>query len=191
VTAEADRLDSIRHDPKDLLDEIKWHLLRYDALRLSLATRGSLILSANALIATGATVLAGQRTSNTAVGLLLTAGTILTLTLIGISVSYATSAVINVRPWRRSHGDRIPLAMVYDAGDTNRNTASFEEFSKLFNQINDTDAAGYALSNLWRMIVSYQIRYIRLRSAIHLLFASLWLFLLTIAIQLTVSHLSL
>jgi hypothetical protein len=191
VTSEAERLSSIQREPKDLLSEIKWHLLRYDTLRLSLASRGALILSANALVATGATVLAGQRASNTAVGLTLTAGTILTLILIGVSVSYATSAVINIRPWRKSYGNSVPLAMVYDASDTNKSVASFEEFAGLLSQISETDAANHAASNLWRVIVSYQIRYTRLRIAIHLLFMSLWLFLLTIAVQLTYSHLSL
>lgn len=190
MTSETEKFESRRREPKDLLSEIKWHLLRYDALRLSLASRGALILSANALVATGATILAGQRASNTAAGLTLTAGTILTLILIGVSVSYATSAVINIRPWRKSYGNCVPLAIFYDAGDTRRNVASFDEFSEMFNQASDADAVGYATSNLWRIIVSYQTRYTRLRTSIYLLFASLWLFLLTIAVQLAYSHLS-
>jgi hypothetical protein len=191
VTSEAEGLSSIQREPKDLLDEIRWHLLRYDTLRLSLASRGALILSANALVATGATVLTGQRAPNSEVGLTLMAGTILTLILIGVSVSYATSAVINVRPWRKSYGHGVPLAMVYDASDTNKNVASFDEFAGLLSRISETDAVNHATSNLWRIIVSYQIRYTRLRMAIHLLFISLWLFLLTIAAQLTYFHLSL
>lgn len=186
VTSEAEDLEPLRIRPNELLSEIKWHLLRYDSLRLSLASRGALVLSANALVATGATVLAGQRnvTSNADNGLAMAAGTILTLILVGSSVSYSTSAIMNIRPWRKSYGNQIPIAIVYDASDTIREMASFNEFSDMLHKMTDTDALGYAISNLWRSVVSYRARYTRLRTAVKLLFAGLCLFLITVAIQL-------
>jgi hypothetical protein len=120
----ADTITRAVHRPQlktsERLDEIKWHLLRYDSLRVSLANRGALVLSANALIAAGVTVLAGLRTLNSdaAVRAAATVGTILTLLLVGISVSYATSAVANIRPWHKSYGKQLPLAVLYDASDT-------------------------------------------------------------------------
>lgn len=172
--------------PKARLEEIKWHLLRHDALRVSLAGRGALALSANALVATGVTILATHRNLNSsgAVEVSITTGAILALILVGASVSYATGAVINIRQWRKSYGKGLPLALVYDASDTAHGITSFGEFSHLLQRMDLVEALNYAEADLWKGLISYKVRYGRLRIAVRLLFADLWLFFAVVAIQL-------
>lgn len=166
------------------LDDVKWHLTRYDALRVSLASRGALILSADALIAAGSTVLAGQRISQ--MGSFNVAATLISvasLLSVGTSVTFAAGAIINVRPWRSSHKEHLPRSILFDASDTVAVIRSFEDFEQIFLATDDEMALRSAIVNLWKCITSYKHRYARLRKALQFLFAGLWIFLLGVALQ--------
>jgi transposase len=168
------------------LDDVKWHLIRYDNLRISLASRGALVLSADALIAAGATVLAVQRISQrdgvavtTAVAII----GILSLLCVGFSVTFAARAIANIRPWQSVVKESIPRGIFFDASDTASAVESFQEFEYLLNDADEDAILRYATINLWKCIRGYRSRYARLRISLRFLLAALWIFLSAVVLQ--------
>ncbi len=174
------------------LDDVKWHLIRYDNLRISLASRGALVLSADALIAAGATVLAVQRISQrdgmavtTAVAII----GVLSLLCVGFSVTFAARAIANIRPWQSVVKESIPRGIFFDASDTASAVESFQEFEYLLNDADEDAILRYATINLWKCIRGYRSRYARLRISLRFLLAALWIFLSAVVLQFAASAL--
>ena len=174
------------------LDDVKWHLIRYDNLRVSLASRGALVLSADALIAAGSTVLAAQRVSQRG-DIAVTAAVdiigVLSILCVGFSVTFAARAVANIRPWQSAVRESAPRGVFFDASDTAATVKSFQEFEFLFNDADEDTVLRYAIINLWKCIRGYRSRYARLRISLRFLLVALWLFLSSVALQFSASEL--
>lgn len=178
------KLDKSPTLTRQRLEDVKWHLARYDTLRISLASRGALVLSADALIAAGSTVLVGQWV--TRVGSLTAAVTltsVLSLLCVGVSVTFASVAIINIRPWRLTHKESPPRSIFFDASDTLAMVQSFQDFECTFLNADEEVTLRYAIVDLWKCITSYKHRYARLRTALQFLFVALWVFLVAVALQ--------
>jgi hypothetical protein len=57
---------------------------------------------------------------------------VLSLLCVGISVTYAARAIVNIRPWRSTFKENIARAIFFDASDTVATIGSAQEFEYLF-----------------------------------------------------------
>ena len=168
------------------LEDVKWHLIRYDNLRISLASRGGLVLSADALIAAGATVLVGQRISQRG-GIAMTTAVaiigVLSLLCVGVSVTFAARAIANIRPWRSVIEDDASQSIFFDASDTAVTVKSLQDFEYLLHDVDEDTVLRYAIIDLWKCIRAYRSRYNRLRMSLRFLLIALWIFLSAVVLQ--------
>jgi hypothetical protein len=186
----------IRYRPRnnyalDKLEQAKWHLLRFDMLRATLANRAAVLLSSNAVVLTGTLLIvlrpeADLYGGTVMLGAIVVVG-IIAVILSGVSVAYSAAALANVRPWRSVTPGPVPLGTFFDASDTTARFSYQSEFRDAFIRLTRQDTLDHALATLWGIVTGYQRRYTYIRLAIRLLFGSIAFFLLAVLVTLIAS----
>jgi hypothetical protein len=109
-----------------LIEVTRWHILRADGLRNGLWMRAAAILSANALVVAGTSLLASVRSGGAWWGL---ATAILPLIASMASIYEACNAIGTVRGWSETFARHdSPLPMIYSAPDTVKALETHEKF---------------------------------------------------------------
>jgi hypothetical protein len=167
---------------KDGLELAKWHISHLDTLRISLASRAAVILSANALVAAGTTVLGSRLDAGELLGGSGAAGAITiiligSLIVTGVSVAKAVQAVLNMRPSHSVFRDEEGVGWFFDPSATARSKTTVAEFRNNFRSLSDDTALDHALIHLRKITVFHYQRYLGMRQAVWLLIFALVLFL--------------
>lgn len=168
-------------------EQARWFISRFDSWRASIATRCSLVLSADALLLAAHTFLLDKAITqhwlhplplpNPLFAVLLGAGMLSLL----ISLYYATTGIANVwKPSRQMFGDGMPDRLLYHPSDMVNTCKSFAEFQGKFSTLSVEDTHSAFWAELWSLAQMHHYRYQRLRRAIVFLVVALPLFLCSI-----------
>ena len=164
----------------ELLDLAKWHISRSDALRNSVATRASVILSANALIVAGTALISNQflvHISSVAPALAVTFAflAIASLILVAGSVAFAISTLVTKKSWRSSIDSGPSLG--FSGLSTVKYAANVDDFESMFCNADHDQILRAALVELWVGVSTYLHRYVSLRRATQWLLGAISSFL--------------
>ncbi|MFD7129439.1 MULTISPECIES: hypothetical protein [Streptomyces] len=157
---------------EELLDLAKWHIDRYDRLRSSTSVRASVLLSANAVLATGSLILVNYHLQVGAerrifwVELLFAVLAVLTLSLIVRSLWGCINAIAARKTTRALHPSEIPSRFLFNWGDTINSVDGHSDFARKVADLSLDSILGHALSELWTDILQHSQRHRHLRSAI-------------------------
>ncbi|WP_435205650.1 hypothetical protein [Micromonospora sp. bgisy143] len=153
-----------------IIDTARWHILRYDGLRSSIANRASFVISANAVVIGGVALLFpaaigqdifGGRATLLAVG----CASLAVLILAALSIVAATNALLASKRWRELYGSEPPPGMFYQHSDTFRVVSTFRDFETEFAaQTADSERLS-ATVTLWIVMQTQNYRYEFLRRA--------------------------
>jgi hypothetical protein len=102
------------------LERVKWHLVRYDNLHATAASKASTVLSANALVPACASVLIGQVFGGqtgpmTWQKLMIAVGGVTSLIFVALSVVTSAQGLLALRPWRRRFRQNVPIEPFFSA----------------------------------------------------------------------------
>ncbi|TYK44059.1 hypothetical protein [Actinomadura decatromicini] len=164
------------------LEALHWHIVRCDHLRAGVASRAGAVLSTNALVIAGTTLVLSLRDQKP--DALLVAIALASLGCVAFSVGGAALALISLRSWRpqsRDQGTATSFLYCYVEADEVTNT--FETFKHRALTASSDELLEFALVELWRCCRLYRYRYKRLRIAVCLLLAALVLFLAAAAVS--------
>lgn len=164
------------------LEQLQWHLNRYDELRTSVASRAAMILNVIAFVLAGSTFLLDKTLSyrdqfSAATNYILFGGIILLLGSLAISVLYAIRAIISIRSTRTLFDGKLPSRLFFNSRDTVSTCGNYSEFRAKYMQTTHAMTIEYAMGDLFSGIYQYRYRYRNLRIAIWSLFVSFVLFL--------------
>lgn len=153
-----------------MIETARWHILRYDGLRGSIANRASFLISANAVLIGGVALLfpktVGQDIAGgRAVLGALAVGALSVLGLSALSVINATKALLAGQSWRSLYGTDPPPSMFYQHSDTVRKTPNFAAFDAAFVEQTLDQERKSATVNLWVVLQAHNYRYKFLRRA--------------------------
>lgn len=169
-----------RLDNGQLVDIVRWHILRADGLRGGLWTRAAAVLSADALVIAGTAVLVSA-SSNAKWWSLLTAA--LPLIAAMISVYEATNIVGGITNWQDAFGQRhSPTPLFYSLPETVRELVTYEKFRLAMAERSIETELNDATSELWRISILHHRRLHQLRRSIRWLQVSLPLLFASVAV---------
>ncbi|MFH8402019.1 hypothetical protein ACH4E9_31925 [Streptomyces anulatus] len=157
----------------DLLDMTKWHIDRYDRLRSSTSVRASVLLSANAVLASGSLILVNYhlQTNKGSRTLLIEAAfcvmAVLTLSLILRSLWSSINAIAARKTTRVLHSAEIPSRFLFNWGDTLNSVDGHSDFARKVKGLSLDSILGHAMAELWTDILQHSQRHRHLRSAIN------------------------
>ncbi|WP_136104425.1 hypothetical protein [Streptomyces sp. S816] len=157
----------------DLLDLMKWHIDRYDRLRSSTSARASVLLNANAVMATGSLILVNYhiQTAKTPYTLwiecLIDVCSALTLALILRSLWSAIDAIAARKTTRALHSGEIPTRFLFNWGDTLKSVDGHSNFARTVDELDLETVLGHAKAELLTDILQHAQRHRHLRSAIN------------------------
>ncbi|MDV9195522.1 hypothetical protein [Streptomyces sp. Wh19] len=157
----------------DLLDMTKWHIDRYDRLRSSTSARASVLLSANAVLATGSLILVNYHLQTTKgsravwIESLFCALATLTLSLILRSLWSSVNAIAARKTIRVLHSTEIPSRFLFNWGDTLKSVDGHSDFVRKVKDLDLDSILGHAAAELWTDILQHSQRHRHLRSAIN------------------------
>lgn len=173
---------------------LRWHLSRYDHLRVSTANRAGVVLSAAALIsAANAVVLAevsGMPADGVPLYALVTcmAVVLASATLVVIAAIRACAVLVTLKDSRTlfdPKGD-LPPSLLFNGTDTVRRVGTFDEFRSAIEAQGEADLEQAAQVELWIGIQQHRHRYLRLRSAVRILRYAAAVFLIALVTVVTV-----
>ena len=155
---------------EQLLDAARWHILRYDQLRASLASRASFVVSADAALIAGVTFLFSWTASHHVYGgtasiALIGMGMLIALVFAVLSVRSASRALLSSRSWRTLFGAEPPPSLFYQHTDTIRAAPEYTQFSAAFKGQSVRSELDSAVVNLWVVLQTHAYRYRFLRVA--------------------------
>lgn len=156
----------------ELLELTKWHIDRYDRLRSSTSVRASVLLSANAVLASGSLLLANYHLQTTkhprTLWIECTFGVlaILTFSLILHSLWGSINAIAARKTTRVMHSAEIPSRFLFNWGDTIGRVDGHSDFSRKVKELSLDSILGHAVAELWTDIIQHSQRHRHLRSAI-------------------------
>lgn len=159
------------------IEALRWHILRYDSLRVSVATRASFLLSANAVLIAGVALLVPQGIQRSVAGGRLSLGllggwSVVTLILSGISIHNSMGAQLHRRSSRETLESEPPLAFLYHHSDALQQASTYREFAGKFASQGQQEELKCALAALWIGLNAYSRRYRCMRrSAVNLYLA--------------------
>ncbi|MFC8728190.1 hypothetical protein [Streptomyces bacillaris] len=157
----------------DLLEITKWHIDRYDRLRSSTSVRASVLLSANAVLASGSLILVNyhlqtSKDSRTLwIELVFSALAVLTLSLILRSLWSSINAIAARKTTRVLHSTEIPSRFLFNWGDTLKSVDGHSDFARKIKDLSLESILGHATAELWTDILQHSQRHRHLRSAIN------------------------
>jgi hypothetical protein len=174
---------------EDKLTLVQWNIARYDQIRSSTGSRASLLVSANALLLTGATILfstyndieqpAGWWQSFVTTAFIVALGVTFIFTLLSVWFCVgAISAYKTRKTSRRVFREKLPSRFIFNWGDTLRLGAGYENFWTKMQGLTRSDALNSASAELWSAIYQHSKRHGQLRKGIRLFRISLVSFFL-------------
>ncbi|MEU7932469.1 hypothetical protein [Micromonospora echinofusca] len=181
------------HD--EVLDLLKWHIERYDRLRVSTASRASVVLSAGAILSAGNALLLTQLLSDTTDWM--TAWWLLAFTVVAlldaalVVASLVKAANVLVTP-RRSRamlpgGADLPRSLVFNGTDTVAHVKNFDDFRTAVESQSRPEVRRAAEVELWVGIQQHRHRYGRLRESVRLLRLAAIVFVAVLAVVMLVN----
>ncbi|WBB91425.1 hypothetical protein [Verrucosispora sp. WMMC514] len=179
-------------DFKRMIETARWHILRYDQLRGSIANRASFLISANAVLIGGVALLFPKTVGQDITGgrpilATLAAGALLVLGLSALSVLSATKALLAGKTWRSLYGTDPQPSMFYQHSDTVEQAPNFAAFdAALLGQSLDEERKS-ATVNLWVVLQTHNYRYKFLRKSTRYLQLGLAVFVSSVAAVIVLS----
>lgn len=173
---------------EEKLTLVQWNIARYDQIRSSTGSRAALLVSANALLLTGTTVLLNAYNGkkwpdgwlDRSLVLAFVVALISTLTATLASIWHCIGAISAYRTHktsRRTFQSRLPSRVIYNWGDTLR-IGDYDEFSRLLHALTPEDALSAASAELWSAIYQHSKKHRYLRVGIRLFRVALVAFFL-------------
>lgn len=156
----------------EVLDLTKWHIGRYDRLRSSTFVRASVLLSANAVLATGSLLIVSYHLQTVGsprrlwAECLFCALAVLALALILRSLWDSINAIAARKTTRTLHAAEIPSRFLFNWGDTLKSVDGHSSFARKVGELSLDAALGHATAELWTDILQHSQRHGYLRSAI-------------------------
>ena len=168
-------------DLRERIATARWHTTRYDSLRGSLTTRASFVVSVNAIVVTGTTLLLAQAQPKDLAGGRVTfavtsAGAAVAIAFAAASVWQAIGALVAGRPWRTQYGKDVPYGAFYQHSDTFKQFSSYRTFRAALSDESLERQLDAAAANLWVVMRTHAYRYAFLRRAVRSLAVSISLF---------------
>ncbi|MEH0823148.1 MULTISPECIES: hypothetical protein [Micromonospora] len=196
ATGKIQRREAARGDDAhdEALDLLKWHIERYDRLRVSTAGRASVVLSAGAILSAGNALLLGQFLGgNDGMPawwiLAFTVVALLGAVLVVASLVKAANVLVTARSSREilPGGATLPRSLLFNGTDTVADVKSFDEFRTAVRSQSPRDIRQAAEVELWVGIQQHRQRYHRLRESVRLLRLAALLFVTLLALVLIVN----
>jgi len=153
---------------------LRWHLERYDRLRVSTASRAAIVLSAGAILSAGNAVVLSQVLNgsfdryNRWLVLLFSAGVLVGAGLVILSIVRAANVLVTLRPSHDLFGDDrgLPPALLYNGSYTVTVAHTFEAFRTEVAAQTDAERVEAAQVELYVDIRQHRHRYAQLRAAV-------------------------
>lgn len=174
-------------DVRELLDVLRWHLERYDRLRVSTVTRASVVLGSGAILSTGDAVVMSRllATGGSVIGgwprWVLGGGLTLSAVLVVMVLLRASGVLVALRGSRRlfPEDSDLPQAFLYNGRDTLDRADTFPKFRTAIQADDYVSMVEAVQVELWIVIKQHRRRYVRLRSAVLLLGIAAIVFLIS------------
>jgi hypothetical protein len=166
----------------------RWLLNRYDNWRASIATRCSIVLSADAILLAGETILLEnilnkKLTISHELLIILGLLIIVSMLLLILSLFYSTIGIANVfKSSRRSFAKATPNRLLFHPSDVVGASKNFEEFYSKFSNITQNEVNLALWSEIWSLVFMHNQRYQRLKRAISFLVFSLPIYMIVIVL---------
>jgi hypothetical protein len=171
------------------IDNIKWLFDRYDRWRSSIATRCSLVVSADALLLAGHTFLLDKIItqftphSNLILKSILAFLLGLGMVFLIFSIFQATTGIANIwKSSRKMFGINLPDRLFFHPSDVVTKYDSFHNFKETFSNLQNNLVEDAIWAEIWTLIQMHHYRYQQLRKSILFLVMSLPLFVCSIVI---------
>jgi hypothetical protein len=157
-------------EEKRLIETVRWHILRYDSLRVSLANRASFMVSANAVLIAAVSFLFswfsqrhvyGGKLSTILVGI----GMVMSFGFALLSMRRASQALLSNKTWRTLFNAEPPPSLFYQHSDTIKTVPGYVEFAAAFKEQTFSSELESAIVNLWQILHTHAHRYGFLRAA--------------------------
>jgi hypothetical protein len=153
-----------------LIEAARWHTVRYDALRASLANRASFVVSVATILIAGISFLfpwiADRKIYGATTALiLLSLGILTSLVFAILSVREACRGLLTGKPWRTIFGE-APRSLFYQHEDTTKDLPSYADFNSAFKNQSLEMELNYAITNLWLCLETHAYRYNFIRNAV-------------------------
>jgi hypothetical protein len=163
------------------VDDLRFHIQRYDALRSSTANRASIVLAGTALVLASTSLLYSLDLrsvfhENLALITFVVVLLLAVVLLIVACVWNAVRALVTLRGSRGLYGD-FPFRGLYNQTDIVTRCGSYDAFEQLLASYTYEVDFASAKADLWVGVSSHYLRYQRLRSAIRLLSAATLVFM--------------
>jgi hypothetical protein len=180
--------------PDEKISLVKWHLDRYDRLRVSTASRASVVLSAGAILSAGNALILSQllgssnSTMRTWVLTVFTVGLTVSSCLVMLSLIRASRVLVTPKDSRRmfASSGELPAGLLFNGTDTVRLIASFRDFQAAVRSQDQREILDAAQVELWIVIQQHRHRYVELRAAVRVLrWAALAFLLVFVGIMIT------
>jgi hypothetical protein len=160
---------------KQLLDVLRWHIVRADNQRNGLWARAAAILSANAVVIAGAAIVASSAGEESLSGILSVA---VPLIASMFSVYKAANVVGAVRRWPMIfQGGFTEVGLLYSLPGTVAATSTYDEFRAAIATRSEADELEGAILELWRISVLHMQRMHALRLSVYAFVLSIPLFI--------------
>lgn len=163
-------IEGIDDEERRLIETARWHTLRYDNLRVSLASRASFVLSADAVLIAGVSFLFSWFSGRTVYGgkssiVLVGGGMLVALISALLSMRRASQALLSSKPWRVLFNVEPPRSLFYQHSDTVKAVPTYAEFRAAFEGQTASSELESAMVNLWLVLHTHAYRYGFLRVA--------------------------
>jgi len=154
-----------------LIEAARWHTVRYDNLRASLASRASFVVSVATILIAGTSFLfpwiADRKIYGGTVALILLGlGMLTSLIFAMLSVREACRGLLTSKPWRKIFGE-APPSFFYQHEDTIRDLPSYADFSAAFKGQSLETELDYVMINLWLCVETHAHRYRFIRKVVN------------------------
>ncbi|MGW7514376.1 hypothetical protein ACWGJ2_02130 [Streptomyces sp. NPDC054796] len=174
-------------DAAEKLALLKWHLDRYDRLRVSTASRAAVVLSAGAILSAGDAVLLTRLLEganphlDSRLALVFGLGLLGSIGLLVLSLVHATGVLVTLKASRDVFADMrdLPPGLIFNDSDTVRELATFDDFKATVDTQDYPAMVRAAQVELWIGIRQHRHRYLRLRAAARMLRWAAAVFLLS------------
>ncbi len=169
-------------------ESVRWMLSRYDNWRASIATRCSIVLSADALLLAGETFLANSildEMFNIPIWLriVIIFLIIISMTLLILSLYFSTIGIANVfKSSRDSIAKDTPNRLLFHPSDVVTTSEDFESFIQKYTNLNQEEINRALWSELWSLVNMHHKRYQQLRKSIKLIVLSIPIYLMAIVL---------
>jgi hypothetical protein len=170
------------------IETARWHIVRYDALRASAASRASFVITADGVLIAGVALLMSEGSAfaggfRQSISWLIAIGALLALVFAAVSIVASTNSMLSSRRWRHLFGEPSSFSAFYQHSDTFTHSPTYAEFEQLFVSQSSDDDLKSAIVNLWVVMKTHAHRYAYLRRAVRYLKLGLLVLLVSVATE--------